>query len=80
MEAFSPVRTELVCQLLCSIYRLQQSGRLWNQKVVAFFTSLRFVALNVDLSILIHQEGGRENVNMIMVNVYIDDFLLAAKQ
>lgn len=66
--------------MLRSIYGLKQSGRLWNQKVIAFFTSLGFIALNADPSILIHQEEGGENENITMVSVYVDDFLLAAKQ
>lgn len=38
------------------------------------------MVLNADPSILIQQEGGKKNVNITMVSVYIDDFLLAAKQ
>lgn len=41
-----------------------------------FFISLRFIPLNADPSILIHQEGGE---NITIVNMYIDDFLLISK-
>lgn len=78
MEAFRSIRAGLVCRLLRSIYGLRQSGRLWNQKVVAFFESLGFEALNADPSILIHQESGGDR-DITMVSVYVDDFLLASK-
>lgn len=58
MEAFRSIRARLVCRLLRSIYGVRQSGRLWKQKIVAFFESLSFVALNADPSILMHQESG----------------------
>ena len=61
--------------VLRSIYGLRQSGRLWNQKVVAFFTSLGFRARNADPSILIKQQ----EEDITMVSVYVDDFLLASK-
>lgn len=85
MERFRSIRPGLVCRLLCSIYGFKQSGRLWNQKVVVFFESLVFRALNSDPSLLIHQEGGGEIIQestgkgITMVSVYIDDFLLASK-
>lgn len=65
-----------MCRLLRSIYGLKHSGRLWNQKVIAFFQSLGFEALNADPSILIHQGSGGD---ITMVSVYVDDFLLASK-
>lgn len=76
IETLRAIRPGLVCRLLRSIYGLKQSGRLWNQKVVAFFRSLGFEALNADPSILIRQESGGD---ITMVSVYVDDFLLASK-
>lgn len=76
MESFRSIRAGLVAQLLQNIYDLRQSGKLWNQKVVAFFISLSFKALNTDPSILIWQD---EEEGMIMVSVYVNDFLLASK-
>lgn len=54
IELFRAIRSALVCRLLQSIYGLRQSRRLWNQKVVVFFTNLGFIALNANPSILIH--------------------------
>lgn len=76
MEIFRSIRVGLVCRLLRSIYELRQSRTLWNQKIIIFFTSLRFIPLNTDSSILIYQEGGE---NIMMVNVYVDNFLFASK-
>ena len=47
-----------------------------NQKVVAFFKSLRFAALNADPSILIYYESGGD---ITMVSMYVGDFLLTSK-
>lgn len=77
MEAFRSIRAGLVVRLLRSICGLRQSGRLWNQKVIAFFKSLGFRALNADPCILVRQT---EEEGTILVGVYVDDFLLAAKQ
>ena len=76
MESFRSIRAGLIAQLLRSIYSLRQSGRLWNQKVIAFFTSLGFKALNADPSILTRQN---EEEGIIMVSVYVNNFLLASK-
>lgn len=43
---------------------------------IAFFTSLGFVLFNTNLNMLIYQE--REQ-NIMIVNMYIDDFLLTSK-
>lgn len=53
MNTFRSIRKGLVVYLLRSIYGLGQSGRLWNQKMIAFCKSLGFRALNTDPSILI---------------------------
>lgn len=76
MESFRSIRPGLVARLLQSIYGLKQSGRLCNQKVVAFFTSLGFRAINADPSILIRHE---DKDRVTMVSVYVDNFMLAAK-
>lgn len=74
MRDFRSVRSDLVCRLLRSIYGLKQSGRLWNQKVIGFLKTLDFKPLNADPSILVaHREGA-----MLMIRVYVDDFLLAS--
>ena len=54
---------------------MKQSGRLWNQKVIAFFRNLGFIPLNTDPSILIMGKAGRE---ILMISIYVDDFLLAS--
>lgn len=69
------VRAGLVCRLPRSIYGLKQSGRLWNQKVIVFLKKLGFRLLNADPSILILIRNGGE---IIMISVYVDDFLLAS--
>lgn len=43
MYQFCQVRKGLLCRLLKSFYGLRQSGRLWNQNVIAFLKSLGFV-------------------------------------
>lgn len=68
------IRSGLSCRLLKSLYGLKQSGRLWNQNVIAFYKSIGFIQLNADPSILIRQ---CENETSI-VSVYVNDFLLAS--
>ncbi len=75
MRDLRSVRKGLVCRLLKSIYGLKQSGRLWNQKVITFLKTLGFNPLNVDPSILVSTRDGGE---ILMISVYIDDFLLAS--
>ncbi len=74
MHQFRQVREGLLCRLLKSFYGLRQSGRLWNQNVIAFFKSLGFIQLNGDPSILM-REFKEETT---LVSVYVDDFLLAS--
>ena len=68
------VREGLTCRLLRSLYGLKQSGRLWNQNVIAFYKSIGFIQLNGDPSILIR----RVDDEISIVSVYVDDFLLAS--
>lgn len=68
------IRKELHCRLLRSLYGLKQSGRLWNQNVIALYKRLGFRPLNTDPSILILQNSSET----IIVSVYVDDFLLAS--
>ena len=75
MHQLRQVREGLFCRLLRSLYGLKQSGRLWNQNVITFFTSIDFRQLNSDPSILIQQSSTGE---ISIVSVYIDDFLLAS--
>ena len=51
------MRKGLHCRLLRSLYGLRQSGRLWNQNVIAFYKKIGFRPLNADPSILILQTG-----------------------
>ena len=74
IHQFRQVQEGLLCRLLKSLYGLRQSGRLWNQNVIAFFKSLGFVQLNGDPSILMRQ--AKEETTL--VSVYVDDFLLAS--
>ena len=66
-----------MCRLLRSIY-LRQSGRLWNQKVVAFLKGLGFHPLNADASILIHH--GKDKDDITMMSLYVDNFVIVAKR
>ena len=75
MKSFRAIREKLIIYLLQSIYGLRQSGRLWNQKVVAFFTDLSFIALNANPSILIQHDKD----DITMVNMYIDNFFFVLK-
>lgn len=68
------MRKGLHCRLLRSLYGLKQSGRLWNQNVIAFYKRLGFRPLNADPSIHILQKGKE----IIVVSIYVDDFLLAS--
>ena len=63
-------------RLLRSLYGLKQSGRLWNQNVIAFYKSVGFRQLNGDPNILIRQTKDEISI----VSVYIDDFLLALNE
>lgn len=53
MKSLKSIRARLMPCLLQSIYSFRQFGRLWNQKINVFFTSLKFRAINADLSIFI---------------------------
>ena len=75
MHQLRQVREGLFYRLLRSLYDLKQSGRLWNQNVITFFTSIGFRQLNGDPSILIRQFATGE---ISIVSVYVDDFLLAS--
>lgn len=68
------MRKGLYCRLLRSLYGLKQSGRLWNQNVIAFYKRIGFRPLNADPSILILQRGKE----ITIVSIYVDDFLLAS--
>lgn len=76
MKILKSVRARLVYWLICSIYRLKQSNKLYNQKIIAFFQSLGFAVLNSDFNILIYQES---RGNITIVSIYIDNFLLVLK-
>ena len=65
MHQFRQIREGLLCRLLRSLYGLKQSGRLWNQNVVAFFKSIGFTQLNGDLSILVRQSS--EEISIVSV-------------
>lgn len=71
------IRDGLICRLFYTFYGLRQLKKLWNQKVIAFFKSLSFQPLNTDASILNHY--GKEEDNVTMMSLYLDDFLIAAK-
>ncbi len=56
------------------MYGLKQSGRLWNQNVIALYKSIGFVQLNGDPNIFIrHSEA-----EISIVSMYVDDFFLAS--
>ena len=73
---FRQIWKRLLCRLLRSLYDLKQSGRLWNQNVIAFYKSIGFRQLNRDPSILIRQTKDEISI----VSVYVDDFLLVSNE
>lgn len=74
MHDLRQIRKRLLCRLLRSLYGLKQSGRLWNQNVIAFYKRIGFKQLNGDPRILIRCLKGEISI----VSVYVDDFLLAS--
>ena len=74
MHDLRQIQKGLLCRLLRSLYGLKQSGRLWNQNVIAFYKRIGFTQLNGDPSILIWRLGDEISI----VNVYVDNFLLAS--
>ncbi len=74
MHQFCQIREGLLCRLFKSLYGLRQSGRLWNQNVIAFFKSLGFIQLNRDPSILMR----KSKEETILVSIYVDDSLIAS--
>lgn len=59
-----------------SLYGLKQSGRLWNQNVIAFYKSIGFIQLNGGPSILTRKSA--DGIEFSIVSVYVDNFLLAS--
>lgn len=74
MHDLRQIREDLLCRLLRSLYGLKQSGRLWNQNVIAFYKHIGFRQLNGDPSILIRCLEGEISI----ISVYVDNFLLAS--
>ena len=74
MHDLHQIREGLLCRLLRSLYGLKQSGRLWNQNVIALYKRIGFRQLNGDPSILICCSEGEISI----VSVYVNDFLLAS--
>jgi hypothetical protein len=70
-------RGPLVCRLKRSLYGLKQSGRVWNKKFVTFLKKIGFTQLNADPSILVKRKQGE--TSKIIMSVYVDDLLIAAK-
>ncbi len=68
------IREGLLCRLLRSLYGLKQSGRFWNQNVIAFYKSIGFIQLNNNPNILVRQS--RDKISIVCV--YVDDFFLAS--
>lgn len=66
----------LVCKILKSLYGLKQAERLWNKTIIKFFRKIRFVPTNADPCILIFRENGYP----IVLGMYADDVMLAAKR
>lgn len=78
IEKLQTVKAGLIYRLLWSIYKIRQSDCLWNQKVTTFFWDFGFVILNAGLSILIHWKSN-DNTYITLISIYVDNFLLAAK-
>lgn len=74
MHNLYQIQKSLLYRLLKSLYNLKQSGRLWNQNVIAFYKRINFRLLNGNLTILIHCLRGKINVD----NLYVNNFLLAS--
>lgn len=74
MHNLCQIQKGLLYRLLKSLYRLKQSGRLWNQNVIVFYKRIGFKQLNGDPSILICCSKGKISI----VSIYINNFLLAS--
>ena len=69
----------IVCLLVKTLYGLKQSGRVWNRKFVSFLKSIGFIPLNGDPSVLVKYKQGGDGKSEIIMSVYVDDLLIAAK-
>lgn len=76
MHELRQIQEGLLCRLMRSLYGLKQSGRLWNQNVIAFYKSIGFIQLNGDPSILTRKSA--DGTEFSIVSVYVVDFLLAS--
>jgi Reverse transcriptase (RNA-dependent DNA polymerase) len=70
-------RDEYVCQLKRSIYGLHQSSFLWPRDVDAKLSQLGFKRSDADESIYVF--GTPEQDKYMIVSVYVDDFLVSAR-
>lgn len=74
MHKLRQIQENILCKLLRSLYDLKQSGRLWNQNVIAFYKKIGFKQLNGNPRILI--QCTKDEISI--VSVYVNDFLLAS--
>ena len=60
-----------VCRLIRPLYRLKQSGNVWNEEFISTMKSLGFLQLKTDYCCFIRQE----NNSFIIMIVWVDDIL-----
>ena len=65
--------TDDVWLLLCTIYSLKQSGKVWNDLIHSVLIELGFIACTGDKCLYIYQHEGI----LIIIALYVDDLLAA---
>jgi hypothetical protein len=66
--------TNRVCKLKRSLYRLRQSPRCWNRRLVDCLNKLGFAESNADSCLyVLHKDGHK-----LIVVLYVDDGIIAA--
>ena len=70
---------DIVCRLVCSLYRLKQAGRVWNRTFVhTIKKKLGFETIHSDVGVYVlchHHRGGDTETDIILI-LYVDDLLL----
>ena len=70
---------ELVCRLLKSLYGLKQAPRQWNRRFDEFMKAQGFERSVFDPCVYV-KKVGNEIFNLIILVLYVDDILIAAKE
>jgi len=67
----NPDGFKMVCKLRRGLYGLKQSEQVWNKKLIGILKRKSYSQINGNPSILVRKG--------ILINVYVDDLLIAAK-